>query len=253
MEQIQIVKPESYIKLKKTGNFIDRTLLIKDVIDGCFAAILFLRPFGSGKSIALDMLKTYFEKSDQSSAVFFKDTKIWTLGEEYQVHQGKYTVISLSFKEVRTENYQACVQNVNEMVRREFDRHPEIYTFEQLTVFEKVYVQKVQNDELTEVELFNGLLILSQILDRIYGVPAIILIDDVDTPFALPNTEDDIEREKIENFLLRFLACGLKDNAALHFGILTGVKPLPLFDGLDNLVVDVGDDFRYCHYYGFTE
>ena len=253
MEQIQIVRPESYIKLKKTGNFIDRTLLIKDLIDGCFAAILFLRPPGSGKSIALDMIKTYFEKSDQSSAVFFKDTKIWTLGEEYQAHQGKYPVITLSFKAARTEDYQEFVHSINEMVRREFDRHPEIDQVKLANVFIDTFVQKVRENALSDIEISKTLLVLTRILEEIYTVPAIILIDDVDTPFALPNTEDDIERKKIENFLLRFLACGLKDNAALHFGILTGVKPLPLFDGLNNLVVDVGDDFRYRQYYGFTE
>ena len=49
----------------------------------------------------MDMLRTFFEKADEDTAVYFKDKKIRACGKMYQVYQGKYPVIFLGFKDVK--------------------------------------------------------------------------------------------------------------------------------------------------------
>ena len=83
--------------------YVDKTLLIKDILDERPQVSLFTRPRRFGKSLNMDMLRVFFEKTDEDTSCFFRDKKIWACGRNYQEHQGKYPVIAISFKDVRCE------------------------------------------------------------------------------------------------------------------------------------------------------
>ena len=78
--------------------YIDKTMLIKDFLDERPMVSLFTRPRRFGKTLNMDMLRTFFEKSDEDTSIYFQDKKIWACGEEYRRYQGKYPVIFITFK-----------------------------------------------------------------------------------------------------------------------------------------------------------
>ena len=80
--------------------YIDKTLLIKDFIDERPIVSLFTRPRRFGKTLTMDMLRTFFELSDEDTSRYFTDKKIWSCGETYRSYQGKYPVIFLTFKDL---------------------------------------------------------------------------------------------------------------------------------------------------------
>ena len=51
--------------------YIDKTMMIKDFIDERPMVTLFTRPRRFGKTLNMDMLRTYFERSDKDTSVYF--------------------------------------------------------------------------------------------------------------------------------------------------------------------------------------
>ena len=96
---------EFYKKMiDKSFYYVDKTLLIKDLLDKGGEVTLFTRPRRFGKTLALSMLRTFFEQEiDQNGTVidnshYFEGMKIWQAGQPYISHMGQYPVISLSLK-----------------------------------------------------------------------------------------------------------------------------------------------------------
>lgn len=85
---------------------MDKTLLIRDFIDERPQVSLFTRPRRFGKTLNMDMLRVFFERSEEDTSVYFKDKKIWACGKEYQDYQGKYPVIYVTFKDVKCEDWE---------------------------------------------------------------------------------------------------------------------------------------------------
>ena len=92
---------DKYINTSTNGYYVDKTLLIKDVLDTNTSVFLFTRPRRFGKSLNMDMLKIFFEKTKKDTSIYFKDKKIWACGKKYQEHQGKYPVIYLTLKLIK--------------------------------------------------------------------------------------------------------------------------------------------------------
>ena len=63
--------------------------MIKEFIDSRHKVSLFMRPRRFGKTLAMDMLKTFFEISETDTSAYFKDKKIWSCGEKYHLEQGQ--------------------------------------------------------------------------------------------------------------------------------------------------------------------
>ena len=100
--------------------------MIKDFLDERPMVSLFTRPRRFGKTLNMDMLRTYFEKTEEDTSVFFKDKKIWASGEKYRAFQGKYPVIFISFKDVKKENWNETYHSIYENISLEFKRHVEL-------------------------------------------------------------------------------------------------------------------------------
>ena len=90
--------------------YVDKTLMIRDFLDEKPAVTLFTRPRRFGKTLNMDMIKTFFEKTNEDTSVFFKDKKIWACGAEYTQHQGKYPVIFLTFKDVKYNTWELTLR-----------------------------------------------------------------------------------------------------------------------------------------------
>lgn len=239
-----------------SGNcyYVDKTLLIKDLLDSKNQVTLFTRPRRFGKTLVINMLKTFFEKSADDTSVCFQNRKIWQCGDKYKKEQGKYPVVHLTFKDARFNTWPDMTEALRLILRDEFGRHAELYSSDSLDDDDRRYLQGVQTGSLSSVEYARALLCLTRMLYKHYRQKVIILIDEYDTPLqqgCACGFYDDVF-----SFMRNFLSGGLKDNEALAFGVLTGVIHVSrenLLGGLNNLVVNTLMDSKYSEYFGFTE
>lgn len=87
-------------------------MMIREFLDERPMVSLFLRPRRSGKTLNMDMLRVFFEKTKEDTSCYFRNKMIWSCGEQYQKHQGKYPVIFVTFKDVKFRNWRdrICIQ-----------------------------------------------------------------------------------------------------------------------------------------------
>ena len=100
--------------------YVDKTLLIKELIDNKAKLTLFTRPRRFGKSLNMDMLKVFFEKTNEDTSIYFKNKKIWACGKKYQDHQGKCPVIYLTFKDIKSQTWSVTYEKICLLLRDEF-------------------------------------------------------------------------------------------------------------------------------------
>ena len=231
--------------------YIDKTLMIRDFLDERPMVSLFTRPRRFGKTLTMDMLRTFFEKTEEDTARYFVDKKIWTCGEEYRKYQGKYPVIFLTFKDVKCETWEETYDLITQLIALEFRRHSELEASDRIS--NRNYYQKIIDHQASENEYMMSLMYLSQMLDEHHGIAPIIIIDEYDTPIQQGYSRDFYD--KIILFMRNLFSGGLKDNKHLSYGFLTGILRVAkesIFSGLNNLCVNSILDNKYSQYFGFT-
>ena len=242
-----------YRKISSEYYYVDKTLLIRDFIDERPLVSLFTRPFGSGKSLNMDMLRVFFERAEEDTSVYFRDKKIWKCGKEYQEYQGKYPVIYMSFETVRGETWEKAYELIYKIIREEFERHKKLLQNEKISSYQKKYMERMLNGEVSVVDVSCALLNLSHMLRLDYGVAPIVIIDEYDAPLLMGRAHGYYD--KMVSFMDILLSGGLKDNSHLAYGFLSGVMSSARWNsmtGLNNVIENSILDNRYSDYFGFT-
>lgn len=233
--------------------YIDKTMMIKDFIDERPMVSLFTRPRRFGKTLNMDMLRTFFEKSDEDTSIYFKDKKIWACGKKYRDYQGKYPVIFVTFKDIKFQTWEETFAAIKEVFAKEAARHMELQTSEQCNEYEKRAFENLLSGTVNEVELSGALLNLSGMLHKHHGIAPIIIIDEYDIPIQQGYMQNYYDNVIL--FMRNLFSGGLKDNKHLSYGFLTGILRVAkesIFSGLNNLAIHSVLDNKYSAYFGFT-
>lgn len=234
--------------------YIDKTMLIKEFLDERPMVSLFTRPRRFGKTLNMDMLRVFFEISDEDTSVFFKDKRIWSFGEPYISYQGKYPVIFVSFKDIKFDTWQKTFEMLKATLSNEFNRHNELIDSDNCSEIDKEYYSKAVSQKLDEVGLSRALDVLSRMLFQHHGVKTIIIVDEYDVPIQQGHTKGFYDQ--VVDFMRNLFSGGLKDNSSLAYGFLTGILRVAkesIFSGLNNLVINSVIDDQYSEYFGFTK
>ena len=242
-----------YVRAQSEYYYVDKTLLIKDFLDQKPLVSLFTRPRRFGKTLNMDMLRVFFEISDEDTSVYFRNKAIWKAGKEYQSHQGRYPVVFLTFKDVKFDTWGATLDKIRALLQDEYGRHQILLSSDKLAGYEKDFFSKILNGTANEVELASALERLSKMLRVHYGTAPVIIIDEYDTPIQEGHSKDFYE--EIIGFMRNFFSGAFKDNRNLSYGFLTGILRIAqesIFSGLNNLVVNSVMDEAYDKYFGFT-
>lgn len=242
----------NYRDVSESYYYIDKTLMIKDLLDERVNIALFTRPRRFGKTLNMDMLRTFFEKTSEDTSVFFQNKKIWQQGAKYTQHQGQYPVIFLSFKDAKQDNWQDMYEEIKETIKDEYYRHIELQ--DSSAIKDKAYFTRVLRGEVTRAELARSILRLSDMLRQHYHKEVILIIDEYDTPIQsghIKNFYDDVI-----NFMRNLLSAALKDNRNLACGFLSGILRVAkesIFSGLNNVRIYSVLDRKFSRYFGFTD
>ena len=242
-----------YRKASSEYYYVDKTLLIRDFIDERPQVSLFTRPRRFGKTLNMDMIRVFFERSEEDTSAYFRDKKIWECGKEYQKYQGKYPIIYVTFKDVKCEDWEMAYDLIYKILRNEFERHSELLASDKISAYDKQYLTSVLRGEANENDVACAFLNLSRLLHIHYGVAPMIIIDEYDTPIQQGHVRGYYD--KVINFMRTLFSGGLKDNPHLSYGFLTGILRVAkesIFCGLNNIKVNSVLDNRYSEYFGFT-
>ena len=236
--------------------YVDKTLLIKEFLDTKPQVILFTRPRRFGKTLNMDMLRVFFEKTDEDTSVYFSDKAIWMCGDKYCQEQGKYPVIFISLKDVKFDSWEQTFEMIKRLVRSEFARHEELATSSILSDFDKGRYAEVLSGKSNEntVVFSSALGTLTELLYRHYNVKPILIIDEYDVPVQQGHSCGFYN--EVISFLRNFFSGAIKDNSNISYAFLTGILKIAkesIFSGMNNLKTDSILDDRYSQYFGFTK
>ena len=240
--------------IEKGYYYVDKTLLIKDLLDTGGAVNLFTRPRRFGKSLNISMLQHFFDNLMADKVQLFDGLNISQAGEAYLAHQNKYPVIKLGLKDVESRDFIGAMKKLASEISNEYDRHVYLLDSLKLRDKEKEKFEKFLDEEMPLDDYQNSLAFLSTCLEKHYAQKVIILIDEYDVPLEKAHFKGYYS-EMIE-FIRSFFSAALKTNKSLHFAVLTGclrVSRESIFTGLNNLnIVSILND-GFGEYYGFTE
>lgn len=231
--------------------YVDKTLMIRDFIDERPMVSLFTRPRRFGKTLNMDMLRTFFEKTDEDTSVYFKDKLIWSCGQKYRDYQGKYPVIFLTFKDVKKDSWEETFRNIVQIITIEYKRHAELANSSKIQ--DGDYYRAVIEGTVDSGLFDSSLYLLSKMLHEHYGVAPIIIVDEYDTPIQQGYMEGFYD--EVIRFMRNLFSGCLKDNRHLSYGFLTGILRVAkesIFSGMNNLTINSILDQKYSQYFGFT-
>ena len=232
--------------------FVDKSLLIKEVLDDSAQIVLIPRPRRFGKTLNLSMIRYFVERCDEDRRYLFNNLLI-EKEEDIMKKQGLYPTIYLTFKDEKHDNFQDFQTKLSFFVSEIYKKHYYLY---KALIFEvdKDYFDKIINRRGTKAELEMALKNLCKYLYEYYGEKAIVLIDEYDTPIQ-HSYFSGIYDETIA-FMRNFLSNTLKDNIYLEKAVLTGILRVAresIFSGLNNLKVCTILNEQYSDKFGFTE
>lgn len=242
-----------YKKICRNNYYVDKTLLVKDILDEETDIILFTRPRRFGKTLNMDMLRTFFEKTEADTSQYFIDKKIWTQGEEYTKHQGQYPVIFLSLKDIKSSKWDTAFALLKRIIRTEYARHQELEKSTALSRADIDTYQSIIDNTADDAAYMLSLQDLSRMLHLHYQKAPVIIIDEYDTPIQ-EGYVNGYYAQAVE-FIRNFFSAALKDNSHMSLSILTGILRIAkesIFSGLNNIRVYSVLDRKFSSYFGFT-
>lgn len=244
---------ENFEEIRTKGfYYVDKTGLIKELLENWSKVTLFTRPRRFGKSLNMSMLKSFFEPGDRKE-VFegLEISKEATLCEEYM---GKFPVISISLKGIDAGSYDTARELAVQVVNGEARRFQYLLDSKHLTVYDKEAYTALLRADMSEAVLYSSLKVLSELLEKHYGQKVILLIDEYDVPLA--KAYDQGYYDQMIVLIRNLFQQALKTNDSLEFSILTGcmrISKESIFTGLNNLRVLSVADVEFDEYFGFTD
>lgn len=243
--------------IQKGFYYVDKTPMIRELLDNQAKVTLFTRPRRFGKTLNMSMLKYYFEDDRDWQGnrrdwfCLFEGLKIMEAGEPYLSHRGQYPVIYLTFKDSKRESFARSYAQMARVIAEEFERHRFILENPEMEEYKEKFLE-IMRQEACQNDYETSILFLSKCMEIYYGKKAVVLIDEYDVP--LENAFACGFYNEMINFIRALFESGLKDNTSLGFSAITGclrVSKESIFTGLNNLnIVSIRNE-KYGEYFGF--
>lgn len=233
--------------------YVDKTGFISDLLDSCGSVNLFTRPRRFGKSLNMDMLKTFFEIGTDAS--LFDGLEITTDTEKCEQFMGKYPVISISLKDVEGEDFETAYDNMGVLISEEAERFDFLLDSTRLIQTEKAKLLRLMEGDFEKPTfLYNSLRLLTRLLYKHYDTQVIVLVDEYDVP--LDKAYQNGYYAKMVQLIRSMFSQALKTNKSLYFAVITGclrIAKESIFTGLNNFKIRTIFDVAFSKYFGFTD
>ncbi len=232
--------------------YVDKTRFIRDLVNSRGSVNLFTRPRRFGKSLNMDMLKSFFEIGTEPS--LFDGLEISKDKAICEQYMGKYPVLSISLKDVEGTDFQMAYDMLGIVISEEAGRLGLLLESDKLTVSDKNNLNRlIEGDFEKPVHLHNSLRLLTRLLFKHYETPVIVLLDEYDVP--LDKAYHKGYYQEMVSLIRSLFSQALKTNENLYFAVITGclrIAKESIFTGLNNFKVRTISDIRFAEYFGFT-
>ncbi len=250
----------------RTGGFyyVDKTGLIKTLLENPGKVNLFTRPRRFGKTLNMSMLKYFFEAGSDvmlfDNGTLFEELEISKEKELCEEYMGKFPVISITLKGVTGESFEDAKVMLRRIIGKEAMRFRFLLESDRIDDAERsqyealVSMDKTGAFTMSDELLKDSLQTLSQLLQRHYGQSVIMLIDEYDVP--LDKAYQSGYYDSMVELVRILFGNAFKTNDSLKFAVLTGclrISKESIFTGLNNFKVYTVKDVRYKEYFGFTD
>ncbi len=250
---------EKLVNPKNNFVFVDKTLLIKELLDKGVEVSLIIRPRRWGKTLNMSMLRYFFASQVNGYATkgIFDRLKIASQDQgAYLAHyQGKHPVIFISFKNIKEKTEVLFFEAMAELMAGLYREHSDyLLTSHHLSASQKTLYQTILNNGATQAQLKKALHFLSECLYAHYKQKVMILIDEYDTPLNAAYSQPHFEA--LVDFFKSLLGSALKGNDALEKGIMTGILRLSknkMLSDINNLALYSLMEKQYSTHFGFSE
>lgn len=246
--------------IDKNLYFVDKSLMISELLDGAGKVTLLTRPRRFGKTLNLSMLRRFFEdeRTEQGekldNSYIFEELQISRRGEKYLRHQQQYPVISLSLKSAKRPDFELAYASMVDAIAGEFRRHRYLLAEGPLSDVDRENFLAVMNSRAERSVYYRALKFLSELLERYHNKRVIILIDEYDVP--LENAYFRGYYDEMIDFIRSLFESALKTNPVLEFGVVTGclrISRESIFTGMNNLEIHSVLSHYYSDCFGFTQ
>ena len=250
MKKIPIGVDDFKKLIENNALYIDKTKFITELLDDAAEVKLFIRPRRFGKTLNMSTLKYFFDiKNASENRKLFNGLDIEK--SVYISEQGKYPVIFISMKGIKTKDWEHCLYDLKGLIGdlyNEFEYIREVLNESELNTFNKIWLK----EDIAEYK--NALKILTTYLYKYYKKEVILLIDEYDTPL-ITSYKYGYYDEALPFFKV-FYGEALKTNPYLKMGIMTGIIRVikaGIFSDLNNLRVYSILNRQYSDFFGFTQ
>lgn len=240
--------------------YVDKSLMIKELVDSGSMVTLFTRPRRFGKTLNLSMIRRFFEDERTydgekiDNGHLFNGLAIMDAGEVYTAMQQQYPVIKLSLKSAKQADFRMAYIMLKKEIIAEFRRHEYVLQGEALDSGEKQTFKAIMTGEGDDSLYYDAIRQLSVYLQKYHGKNVIVLIDEYDVP--LENAYFRGFYNEMIDFVRSLFESALKTNDCLQFGVVTGclrISRESIFTGLNNLDIYSVRNVEFGEYFGFAQ
>lgn len=254
MEKLKLpVGIENFEEIRTKGfYYVDKTELIRDLLNSWGKVNLFTRPRRFGKTLNMSMLKYFFEIGTDSA--LFDGLAISREKELCDRHMGKYPVVFLSLKGVDGLNFETAYEEFCKLIRNEAFRLRFLNDSEKITDVEKESFRHILNGDYSEKDIRSSLQTMCSLLEKHYGQEVVLLIDEYDVP--LDKAFNHGYYREMVDLIRSMFGAALKTNDSIFMAVLTGclrISKESIFTGLNNFKVLSIMDTRFDEHFGFTD
>ena len=244
----------NYRRLKIENYYVvDKSMLIKEFLDSACVVTLITRPRRFGKTLNMSMLSEFFDCTKDAKTLF-KDTAI--MNTEYASARNQYPTIFLSFADCKGRNDDIKI-SIFYLLRTKMAEYLNLLDNENVDGdlkerYQMIYRALAGETDFTRIQF--SIVLMCELLYKVYGKPVILLIDEYDTPFIEAHVNECYDQ--VHGSLAGMLSRALKDNPFLQYAMLTGIQRVAkenIFSGLNNLKVHTVASSNYASYFGFVE
>lgn len=244
---------ENFEKIRRDGfYYVDKTDLIKELLENWGEVNLFTRPRRFGKTLNMSMFQCFFEIGCDKS--LFDGLRIAEESTLCETYMGKFPVISISLKGIDAADYETARNLMVKVVNEEARRFQFLTESNRLTDTDKMLFGQLLQKEMDDETLFCSLRELAELLRKHYEKQVIVLIDEYDVPLAKANELGYYD--EMVRLIRGIFGSALKTNHNLYFAVLTGclrVAKESIFTGVNNFNTFTITDVDFDEYFGFTD
>ena len=244
---------ENFAQLREEDfYYVDKTGLIRDLLNNWGSVNLFTRPRRFGKTLNMSMLKCFFEIGGDKR--IFDGLAISREKALCDAYMGKYPVVFLSLKDVDGLTFEDAYERLKQLIRNEAFRLAALRESTAITDEEKSAYLRIISENSTFADITGSLRMFCTLLEKHYGQKVFLLIDEYDVPLDKAYAHGYYDR--MIDLIRSMFGLALKTNDSLFFAVLTGclrVSKESIFTGLNNLMVHSISDMNFDEYFGFTD